>query len=398
MGSFYVHVSRHYKRTPIMKKILTLPTLLLLALTAYSGGSQETQSPDSSPYSGLFTRGEFKTDYTNYADFSGEIISGGVGRDGIPAIDNPRFNSTAESQELLSAEEPVLVISLDGSAKIYPLRILMWHEIVNDTVADTPVAVTYCPLCNTGIGFNRSVGDRTLTFGTTGRLRYSNLIMYDRQTETWWQQATGRGLIGELAGTELTLIPVLTVSWEDAAESYPEADVLSQETGYNRPYGQNPYSGYDSPESTPFLYRGPASPDEHRPLERVLTVTIKDTTRVYPYAALEQQGVINDQVAGEPVAVFWREGTASALDTPAIETGRDIGSANAFRPVSDGENLVFMLNDQGEIIDTETRSRWNILGEAVAGPLKGTTLPPLPGIQHFWFSAYAFSPEGTLFE
>ncbi len=375
--------------------------LIFLMTTLSAGGNGEDPAPQTtsqqSPYSGLFTRGEFSTDYSRYIDFDGEIMSGGVGKDGIPAIDNPRFNSVSEAREFLSEKEPVLAITLQEQTKIYPLRILMWHEIVNDTVADTPVAVTYCPLCNTGIAFNRQVKGRTLTFGTTGRLRYSNLVMYDRQTETWWQQASGRALIGEFAGTELTLIPVLTVSWDDAAESYPDAQVLSRETEYNRPYGQNPYVGYDDPSATPFLYRGPASPDQHRPLERVLTVKIEDSTKVYSYAVLEQQRVINDEIAGKPVTVFWGEGTASALDTPAIQTGRDIGSANAFKPRADGQTLTFMPDESGSITDTQTGSRWNILGEAVSGPLEGTALEPLSGIQHFWFSAYAFSPEGTLF-
>jgi hypothetical protein len=384
-----------------MKKMIIISfTLIIIISMLPAGGNGEDPAPRTSsqpsPYSGLFARGEFSTDYNRYIDFSGEIMSGGVGKDGIPAIDNPRFNSTSEADRILAEEEPVLVATLENTSKIYPLRILMWHEIVNDTLTDTPIAVTYCPLCNTGIGFNREVEGRTLDFGTTGRLRYSNLIMYDRQTETWWQQATGRALIGRFAGKELELIPILNVSWGDAKESHPEAQVLSPETGYNRPYGENPYVGYDDLRTDPFLYQGPAPPDEHRPLERALVVHVDDETEVYPYSTLETLGVLNDEISGTPITVFWQKGTASALDASAIPAGRDVGSANAFSPIVDEKKLTFTLED-GSIIDSQTGSEWNILGEAVDGPLKGASLEPYVGIQNFWFSAYAFQPQAEFF-
>src|SRR5438128_6605927 len=136
-----------------------------------------------------------------------EIVSGGPPPDGIPAIDRPAFVSPAAAAAWLAAREPVLALEVKGDARAYPLQILMWHEIVNDVVGGVPVTVTFCPLCNSAIAFERTVNGRVLDFGTTGRLRFSNLIMYDGQTESWWQQATGTAIAGELTGTQLVFRP-----------------------------------------------------------------------------------------------------------------------------------------------------------------------------------------------
>ena len=157
---------------------------------------------------------EWKTDFSRHTVPLDEIVSGGPPKDGIPAIDHPMFVAVHEADRWLGQREPVVVVRLGDETKAYPLQILIWHEIVNDVVGATPVAVTYCPLCNTALAFDRRLDGRVLDFGTTGRLRYSDLVMYDRQTESWWQQATGEAIVGSLAGAELTFIPAPLVSWK----------------------------------------------------------------------------------------------------------------------------------------------------------------------------------------
>ena len=149
----------------------------------------------------------WKTDFTKHSVPYSEIMSGGPPRDGIPPIDSPKFETVADASEYLVDHEPMVVFEFNGEARAYPIGILMWHEIVNDEVGGLPITVTYCPLCNTAIVFDRRVGDRVLDFGTSGNLRNSDLVMWDRQTESWWQQITGEAIIGELTGAKLTFLP-----------------------------------------------------------------------------------------------------------------------------------------------------------------------------------------------
>jgi hypothetical protein len=343
--------------------------------------------------------GAFTTDFSRAAVSYTEIMSGGPGKDGIPAVDEPRFISIEEAKQWLEPKEPVMIagyrnagIAGDGQQRgelrVYPLQILMWHEIVNDTVGGVPVAVTYCPLCNTGIVFLRRYDGRTLDFGTTGRLRHSNLIMYDRQTESWWQQASGKGLAGRYAGGSLRMLPALTLSWEEARSRYPEAEVLSRKTGYSRPYGRNPYSGYDTAER-PFLYRGPDIEGNRDMMERVHAVQVNGEWKAFSYGRLRRERVVQTSVGGRSVVILWEPGQASALDTPVIAEGRDVGSANGFIPKAEGRSLDFRFED-GQITDRQTGSRWDTSGTAVSGPLAGHRLEPVPGTGHFWFSWNAF--------
>ena len=339
---------------------------------------------------------EFKTDFTRHTVPYSDVLSGGPPKDGIPSIDNPQFVSVADADGWLGELEPVVLVEAGGAAKAYPLQVLTWHEIVNDEVGGVPISVTFCPLCNTAIGFQREFDGQVLDFGTTGRLRYSNLIMYDRQTETWWQQATGAGIAGKYAGSQLGFYPANIVSWQDFRERYPDADVLSRDTGYSRSYGRNPYAGYDNINNRPFLYRGPRTPEELPPMARVLTVDLPEEAVAYPYETLETERVINDTVAQTPVALFWQPGTASALDSGSIAAGRDVGTGASFSRSLNGEVLDFEWLD-GAIRDRQTASTWSLLGEATAGPLEGSKLEAVVSINHFWFSWAAFRPETRIY-
>lgn len=340
---------------------------------------------------------EFDTDFSRHTVDYSEILSGGPPKDGIPAIDDPTFVSVEQARDWLQPQEPVLVIELGEQARAYPIQILMWHEIVNDVIGDTPVSVTFCPLCNTGIAFEGRIDDQVLDFGTTGRLRFSNLIMYDRQTESWWQQATGEAVAGDFTGAILPMIPVRMLSWADFSAAYPEGLVLSRDTGYDRSYGRNPYVGYDDVNRSPFAYAGPETPGALPAMARVFTVEIDAQAVAYPYETLQALGAVNDDVGGLPLVVFWVPGTSSALDGAFVSTGRDVGSAAAYDRRVDGRELSFE-SEAGAIRDLETGSQWDALGVAREGPLKGTSLSPQTGINHFWFSWAAFRPETRIFQ
>jgi thiol-disulfide isomerase/thioredoxin len=362
----------------------------------------ETEEPTSTPApqaaedlpSGA--RSEFETDFSKHIVPYSEI-STVLSKDRIPAIDDPRFIGIDEADEWLASEEPVLMLEIGGEARAYPIQILMWHEIVNDVVGGTPVAATYCPLCNTGIVFERTVDGEVLDFGTTGRLRFSNLVMYDRQTESWWQQASGKAIVGEFTDTQLTILPSTMISWGDFKAKHPEGQVLSRETGHTRDYGTNPYTGYDEPGRTPFLYRGPETPEELRQNARVLGIELNGEPIAYPYDRLENVRAANDTVGGVPIVVLWQPGTASALDSARIAAGDDVGAAAAFSRELDDRTLTFAFVD-GRIVDQETGSEWNIFGEAVAGSLEGRELESVVSVDHFWFSWAAFQPETRVYD
>jgi len=335
-----------------------------------------------------------RTDFSRRTVDLGEIQSGGPPKDGIPAIDRPRFVDALAARAWLRDAEPVIVLRTDGEARAYPLQILMFHEIVNDEVAGRPVAVTFCPLCNASIVFDRRVDGRTLDFGTTGRLRHSDLVMYDRQSESWWQQFTGTGIAGHYAGTTLARLPSEIVAFSDFRAAHPRGRVLSRDTGHARPYGRNPYVGYDDVSQSPFLLA--AAPDPRLPpMARVLSVSADGRHRLYPLSVLEKHPVTNRELGDVPYVVLARNGMASPLDQAEMAAGRAIAAATAFDRRVDGRTLEFEMRD-GRIVDTATASAWNILGEAVDGPLRGRRLAAMDSGVHFAFAWLAFNPDSEI--
>ncbi len=359
--------------------------------------AQPTTAPDPDEPLPFGVEREFSTDFSRSSIPFNEILSGGPPKDGIPALDDPQFVSVSAADEWLEDVEPVTIFQEGDDVRIYPFQILIWHEIVNDVVNGRPVAVTFCPLCNTAIVFDATVDGQQLDFGTTGRLRFSNLLMYDRQTETWWQQASGDAVIGELLGTQLTFLPATIISWADARDTYPDAQVLSQETGFGRDYGRNPYAGYDNVNSSPFLYDGPLTPDQLPPMARITTVELNDEAVAYPNDVLKEAGVANDTVGGVDVVVFWQPGVASALDSGSIADGQDVGASTVFERMLNGQTLTFITDGQ-TITDEQTGSAWNILGQATAGELAGQQLTPVVKVDHFWFSWAAFRPDTRIYQ
>ena len=330
-----------------------------------------------------------------------EIIAAQI-RDRIRSIDAPSFISPEEAAEWLADNEPVMVFELNGDARAYPLQILTLHEIVNDVVGDVPVAVTYCPLCNSAIVLDRRLDDMVLEFGTSGLLRFSDLVMYDRTTESLWQQFTGEGLVGDLAGRQLAILPSSLVSFADFREAFPDGQILSNETGFPFSYGFNPYAGYDTNQHA--LSAGGNFPlfteevdNRLDSVERVVSVAFEDGTAVaYPVTALAELGVINDSPGGHDLVIFHTPGTSSAMGAQIIADGRDVGATGVFDPNLDGQKLTFS-KDGEDIVDEQTGSRWNVLGQAVDGPLAGEVLTPVVHGDHFWFSWAAFHPDTIIF-
>ncbi len=346
-----------------------------------------------------FPRGEFPlTNFKKSSVAIEEILTGGPPRDGIPAIDSPKFVSADVASEWLEDQEPVVALIMEGMARAYPLQILMYHEIVNDEVGGVPVAVTFCPLCNTSIVFERALvqDGKTLVldFGTTGRLRKSDLVMYDRQSETWWQQFSGKGIIGDLTHVELGRVPSQIISFAQFKMAYPQASVLSQETGFKRPYGNNPYRGYDAIDNNPFLFRGDVDP-RLPAMERVLSIRAGGKTQLLPLSGLAKNPVVNLSIDDNPSVVLAATTAASALDAGKISESRQVPAAAAYLATVDGQSLTFEL--RGEVVvDQQTSSEWNAFGFSTQGELAGTQLQQLDDGVHFAFAWLAFDPDATI--
>ena len=317
------------------------------------------------------------------------LLAGGPPPDGIPPVDDPQF-LRATDVDFVDDGEAVLVLEIDGDARAYPVQIMTWHEIVNDTVGGVPVTVSFCPLCNSAIAYDRRLDDRILDFGTSGMLYNSALVMYDRQTETLWSHFTAEAVAGTLTGATLDTIPMATVSWADFRAAHPRGLVLSRKTGHVRDYGRNPYPGYDEPGEAPFLFDGEVD-GRLAAKERVVGIRDGEAGVAVRSATLAEDGVAEVDLAGRELVVWQRPGTASALDDDTVAGGRDVGATGVFEPVIDGHTLTFTRRDDA-FVDDQTGSRWDILGRALDGPLEGAALDPHPHVDTFWFAWAAFLP------
>ncbi len=266
-----------------------------------------------------------KTDFGKHSIEFSEIISGGLPKDGIPSIDRPEFKPVAEADHL-EATEPVIGLVVNGDARAYPLAILIWHEIVNDTVGGVPVSITYCPLCNSAVVFDRRVAGEATEFGATGKLRNSDLVMYDRVTESWWQQFLGEAIVGERTGTLLKALPARLEAWERFAKRHPDGQVLVPSNPFMRRYGANPYAGYDG-SRFPFLYMGDY-PDNIEPMARVVAVE----NEAWSLELVRRKG----RVESGDLVLTWEAGQNSALDASTIARGRDVGNVVVQRRGAEG--------------------------------------------------------------
>jgi hypothetical protein len=343
----------------------------------------------------------------------------------------------AAAADWLDPQEPVIALELNGESRAYPLQILTWHEIANDSLAGVPVAVTFCPLCNSAFVFDRRVpltkeAQRALrdlnqdarpepldeafldlyarqwgagedfvaglevTFGVSGLLYNSNMLMFDSLSSTLWAQLLGEGSVGTLTGARLLRYPGQIVSFKEFRAAYPGGSVLSRDTGFNRRYGENPYVGYDRADSPAFLFDG-LSDGRLPPKARVVSVERPGAAVAYPFEVLAEVRIVNDEVGDLPLAVFWQEGTASALDRSSLAAGRDVGAVGVFDRRVGERTLSFGWDGEG-FVDDETGSTWNLLGHAVTGELAGTQLSGVPHDNTLWFAWAAFMPDTIIYD
>lgn len=369
----------------------SIPILtLVLFLSGCSWFYRPHFTPLDAPNIEAWPNTNFTQSKVNINDFS----DGGIPRDGIPPIDNPLY--IAHHKAIwLTPLEPVIVVDIAGIARAYPLQIMLYHEIVNDSFGGHPVAITFCPMCNTAIAFDRRLGGKVLDFGTTGLLRKSDLVMYDRQTESWWQQFTGEALVGQLAGDVLTRLDTEIVAFGEFQNNYPSGEVLSRETGFDKPYGKNHIIGYDNINSSPYFYLDKTD-TRLKSMERVLGVSANGINRIYPFSTLKNTPVINDEINQVPVVVFYHDGMRVIADTRLVEKARLTGAATAFSRDLDDLELSF-IQQGGKTIDEQTRSVWNYFGVAISGPLEGKQLHSLSRGVHFSFAWFAFQPSSEIY-
>ncbi len=342
------------------------------------------------------TRG-WETDFSLHSVPYDEIIGGGPPRDGIAPIDEPRFGDVNLGNEWLNDEEPVIFFEHNGDARAYPLRIMTQHEIVNDVVGGIPVTVTFCPLCNSAIVFDRRLDGEVLDFGTSGNLRNSDLIMWDRQTESWWQQFTGEAIVGSLTGKKLQFLTATIISWEDFKVSRPEGTALDRNTGFNRSYTRSPYAGYDRVDNPPFLFDGDLD-GRLLPKERVVAVELDSGEAVaFPYGILREERVVDYSRGDHEMVIFFNPNTLSSFVDRTTLAFEEVGSSGVFNPNVDDQRLTFRP-DGDKFLDNETGSEWNILGEAIQGPLTGKTLTPILHGDYFWFAFGAFRPDTIIYQ
>lgn len=272
-----------------------------------------------------------------------EILAGGPPKDGIPALSDPILLDAVDATNM-QPNDRVLGIELDGIARAYPISILNWHEIVNDEINDQQYAITYCPLCGTGVAFYSDVAGKVTEFGVSGLLYNSDVLLYDRNTESLWSQIMGEAVAGKLLGEKLKPIPISHTTWRDWLAQHPDTKVLSTETGYSRDYDRNPYAGYDRSRQLYFSVNNTA-PENYHPKEQVIGLEFNGVYKAYPFVELEKHGQsrFKDTVNGISVTIEW-----------------------------DSTNKSVILSDSNGV--------------------------KIAGIQGFWFAWFAFHPDTLVFQ
>ncbi|HET7010204.1 MAG TPA: DUF3179 domain-containing protein [Anaerolineales bacterium] len=376
-------------------------TLGTLAPTASIrlGGALSCADPFEGEDIAFSLAGWSETDFCRHSIDFAEVVSGGQPRDGIPPIDSPVYESVDSASAWMEDGWPV--IALVGSQEVlaFPLPILVWHEVVNTVIEETPVTVTYSPMSASARVFaGRSSSGTPLVFGTTGNLRFGNSILYDRSIESWWQQLGGEAIAGESAGSVLEAFPAPILAWSRFRAEFPQGRVLSRETGTLRDYGHSPYAGIEGSAELPTLVRAfVVGEGDGRlgPTDRVVGLLSDSGAIAYPMQALATARVVNHEANGQPMAVFWQPGALSVTDAALISESRDVGSSAVYLRDLEGQVLTFEWS-QDEIRDRETGSTWSLTGLAVAGPLQGRRLSPLVSVEAYWFAWSAIYPETAI--
>lgn len=308
-----------------------------------------------------------------------DIVLGCPGKDCIKSIDNPKFESVSSASTYLKDNDRILALKYEGIVKGYPSKILDRHEIVNDFFGEKPVLVSYCPLCGTGIAFKRQVNGETVEFGVSGRLYNSNLIMYDRKTSSFWQQITGKAIVGELTGKKLEQIPMDTMQWKDFKKRFPEANVLKG-VYPTTIYESYPYGDYE--ESNEVFFPVKNKNNKYKAKEWVYGLEINGKTKVWPEKEVNKANIINDELAGKKILI---------VKNPETNT------IKFFERTINNKTLEFTIVN-GKLKTKDESSEWGFEGNALSGKLKGKKLKQIPVIRSFWFSWVALHPNTLTFE
>jgi len=323
----------------------------------------------------------------------------------FPTLDHPNFIGKSEGLHQFFRKEPVIAIEFNGFTKAYPLNILTMHEIANDTLGGTPILVTYCPLCNSGIVYNRNLEfdgrKEILEFEASGMLRNSDMVMLDRKTETLWQQLMGTAIVGTYNEAQLDILPSLIISVEEFFKRYPNGQILSKKTGFTdaeKNYGYNPYKKYDEMKNPLKRFFDSDKVDKRLPaMERIVDIEHNGVYKIYSFTSVAKKGVINDVFKTNNVVLFYKLGTISVMDENDITTSKDVGSVTVFKAVIDAQILTFKKKS-GTFIDTQTKSKWDITGYCYEGELKNKQLQIEPHSNHFAFAWLAFHPESEIYK
>lgn len=355
-------------------------SVLGIILSLYVQGTTNLVTQNDTPTISAFSASEHvqTTNGIKHIVPLDEIKSGGPPKDGIPSIDKPKFVDASEAN-FISDDELIIGLNINGQKKAYPLFILVWHEIVNDEFGDAYVAVTYCPLCFTSQVFDRMVDGQVTEFGTSGKLYNSNLVMYDRNTDSMWSQALGKAIVGKLTGYELKKVPFDLARWSDWKSRYPDTLILTTETGFSRPYGVDPYGDYYTNPQVIFPVKN--RDDRMHPKEIILGFDTDAKYKSYKIADVESEEIINDTVGGKNIVLV--------SVAPYM--------VRAFERTVDGQTLEFVF-DNAKIKDKQTGTLWNLEGIAISGPLQGKNLQRVAYSPGFWFEWVAFHPETEVYE
>jgi len=377
-----------------MKAKCYLNLFFLFILTTMNA---QMQNPKNIPF-------DWKTDTSIHSVDLSEIQIV-LPKGSFPTLDFPKFVGREEGLETFFSKEPVIAIEINGQAKAYSLNILTMHEISNDILGDVPVLVTYCPLCNSGIVYNRNLNfkgkDYLLEFEASGMLRMSDMVMLDRNTETLWQQLMGEAIVGELNTATLDILPSLIISVEEFFMRYPLGEILSKNTGFSSSeayYGKNPYVNYDAQDGKPKsrFFDNTKIDDRLPPMERIVDIENDGKYKVYTFNDIAASGVINDTFKTSEVVLFHQAGTVSILDKEDISDSKDIGTVVVYNRELDGMTLTFK-KEAGKFKDIQTNSFWDITGYCYEGELKGKQLKIQPHSNHFAFAWLAFYPDSEIF-
>lgn len=378
----------------MVKKVKFWVSALLLSMMIAVSAQGQMQNNRDVPYG-------WKTDTTQRIIPLSELQVV-LPRNSFPTIDFPTFTGRKEGLQNFYEKEPVIAVAIKGNAKAYPLNMLTTHEISNDTLSGVPILATYCPLCNASVVYNRQIKQNGTThllhFEVSGMLRKSDMVMADKKTESWWQQLSGKALVGDYAGSVLEMIPSQVITVQEFFDRYPQGQILSTDTKQQERYGKNPYSSYDKESGRPMnsFFNHDSIDNRLPPMQRVVDVQIAEKYKAYPLPTVAAKKVLHDQFQGKDIVLFYRPSAISVLDKSVIRNSRTVGTVTALNPVVEGNLLHFTPHNEN-FKDEQTGSIWDVTGYCTQGKYKGTQLRThLYGV-HFAFAWLAFHPDTKIY-